>query len=333
MCPSVPEKWSNQDIPFLASFYVEMELDRKLLLRLHVTLADIRRIILEHFPSLVIVASPQYDERLILLIFMPNDPNEDHIRPKKKETGRRQTNKKEGYEGEEVPHSIMQSWDFWSKHHESLWETVLISGELNIRETSVEKMPFRDEFYIQAVGTNITGLCNYEEINEYKTLLDQVQITSDLLGIEAARSVLYTEISEVLANAGVVDPRHILLLVDTMTFHGDVTGTTRHSMAKSDLGFIEKSCFESGDKFLLHAAVTNQTDNLKGVSAQVAFGLKARVGTGAFELLLDTKSIIGNVVEHDFSDDDDGPVYRPLSPPVNYDSSTDEEEEEFVPTY
>ncbi|RYE16190.1 MAG: hypothetical protein EOP45_17925 [Sphingobacteriaceae bacterium] len=103
-------------------------------------------------------------------------------------------------------------------------------------------------------------------------------MTSDLLGIEAARAVLYSEISEVLANAGIVDPRHILLLVDTMTYHGDIAGNTRHSMAKSDLGFIEKSCFESGDKFLLHAAVTNQLDDLKGVSAQVAFGRKATLG-------------------------------------------------------
>lgn len=172
----------------------------------------------------------------------------------------------------------MEAWDFWNQHHNEFWETVIISGEIDIIDATVEKLPFRDEYYIEAHGRNLTALCRYDEIDEYRTIFNQVQITCDLLGIEAARLVLFTEISEVLANAGVVDPRHILLLVDTMTFHGDVSGTTRHSMAKSDLGFLEKSCFESSDKFLLHAAVTNQRDNLNGVSARVAMGMKIQLG-------------------------------------------------------
>ena len=51
------------------------------------------------------------------------------------------------------------------------------------------------------------------------------------------------------------------------------------------------------------------------------------MGTGAFDVLLDTK-MIGNVVER-FESDDDGPTYRPVSPS----SASSSEDELFEPAY
>lgn len=53
------------------------------------------------------------------------------------------------------------------------------------------------------------------------------------LGIEAARTTIMTEITDVMEGHGMtVDHRHIMLLASQMTSRGEVLGITRHGLAK-----------------------------------------------------------------------------------------------------
>lgn len=53
------------------------------------------------------------------------------------------------------------------------------------------------------------------------------------LGIEAARTTIMTEITDVMEGHGMsVDYRHIMLLASQMTSRGEVLGITRHGLAK-----------------------------------------------------------------------------------------------------
>lgn len=53
------------------------------------------------------------------------------------------------------------------------------------------------------------------------------------LGIEAARTTIMNEITEVMEGHGMtVDHRHIMLLASQMTSRGEVLGITRHGLAK-----------------------------------------------------------------------------------------------------
>ena len=169
-------------------------------------------------------------------------------------------------------------YQFWRSQYENVLSSVVISGFPRIKDVSVEKMPFDDEYYIETEGSNFTDLAQMLEIDEYKTILDHVNLTTDLLGIEAGRAVLSNQITQVLSDAGYVDPRHIQLIGDIMTFGGNIAGNNRFSMGKSDLGFIEKCCFESVDRFLTLAAISSQTDPLTGVSSRVAFGKLINIG-------------------------------------------------------
>lgn len=52
-------------------------------------------------------------------------------------------------------------------------------------------------------------------------------------GIEAARTTIMNEITDVMEGHGMtVDHRHIMLLASQMTSRGEVLGITRHGLAK-----------------------------------------------------------------------------------------------------
>jgi DNA-directed RNA polymerase III subunit RPC1 len=54
-----------------------------------------------------------------------------------------------------------------------------------------------------------------------------------VLGIEAARSMIASEIKYIMTAYGItVDRRHLMLLSDVMTFKGEVLGITRFGVAK-----------------------------------------------------------------------------------------------------
>lgn len=54
-----------------------------------------------------------------------------------------------------------------------------------------------------------------------------------MLGIEAARTVIGTEIEDIMKAYGIrIDTRHRMLLSDVMTFKGEVLGITRFGVAK-----------------------------------------------------------------------------------------------------
>lgn len=66
-----------------------------------------------------------------------------------------------------------------------------------------------------------------------KTKSNNIWEVYSTLGIEAARTTIMTEITDVMEGHGMsVDHRHIMLLASQMTSRGEVLGITRHGLAK-----------------------------------------------------------------------------------------------------
>lgn len=67
----------------------------------------------------------------------------------------------------------------------------------------------------------------------HKTKSNNIWEVYQTLGIEAARTTIMDEITEVMEGHGMtVDHRHIMLLASQMTSRGEVLGITRHGLAK-----------------------------------------------------------------------------------------------------
>jgi len=110
------------------------------------------------------------------------------------------------------------------------------------------------------------------------------------LGIEATRTVLYSEISGLFDDAD-INYRHLGLLCDSMTHSGRLMSVDRYGINKADNGPLAKACFEETEKVLRDAALFGEMDPVTGVSANIMMGQTIRAGTAFTQILLDEKAL------------------------------------------
>jgi hypothetical protein len=100
-----------------------------------------------------------------------------------------------------------------------------------------------------------------------------------------------------------LNPRHVDLMVDLMTYRGGLMQIDRHGInKKDDSGPISKASFEEIMNVFVKAAVFGEKDNMKGASANMFVGQFCKSGTNAFDVLLDTDSIINSELENTYSE-------------------------------
>lgn len=128
----------------------------------------------------------------------------------------------------------------------------------------------------------------------YKTRTNNIMETRDVLGIEAARSTIIHEISEVMADMD-IDPRHMQLLADVMTYKGDVLGITRFGLAKMRDSVLQLASFEKTADHLFDAGGAGRADLVEGVSECIIMGKSVSLGTGAMEVVRDMKFYEGHI--------------------------------------
>lgn len=117
-----------------------------------------------------------------------------------------------------------------------------------------------------------------------KVRSNNVMECREILGIEAARSTIASEIAEVMAGMA-IDPRHMQLLADVMTYKGEVLGITRFGLSKMRDSVLQLASFEKTPDHLFEAAAGMKTDQIEGVSECIIMGQTMKVGTGAFQVV------------------------------------------------
>jgi DNA-directed RNA polymerase III subunit RPC1 len=105
-----------------------------------------------------------------------------------------------------------------------------------------------------------------------------------VLGVEAARSTIAREIGLVMGDMG-IDPRHMALLSDVMTYKGEVLGITRFGLSKMRDSVLQLASFEKTPDHLFEAAANMKSDKIEGVSESIIMGQTMSVGTGAFRVV------------------------------------------------
>jgi len=121
-------------------------------------------------------------------------------------------------------------------------------------------------------------------IEPYKTKSNHVMEVRTVLGIEAARATIVREIGDVMGNMD-IDPRHMQLLADVMTFKGDVYGITRFGLQKTRDSVLQLASFEKTPDHLFEAAARGKTDTIDGVSECIIMGQSVKLGTGAMQVV------------------------------------------------
>jgi DNA-directed RNA polymerase subunit A" len=151
-----------------------------------------------------------------------------------------------------------------------------------------------NEWLIETNGINSRTIST--QYNNYKKLLaiDIVDATRtisnnvwdiyEVLGVEAAREFLIQEFMSIMEG---INSCHACLLVDRMTYNGNIASITRYTMKKDDSGPFGKASFEETMDNFLNAAANGEIEPTKGVSASIICGKRANIGTGLIDVKLD----------------------------------------------
>ena len=135
-------------------------------------------------------------------------------------------------------------------------------------------------------GYGLKQVMNTPGIVGTETTSNHILEVQKVLGIEAARSTIINEISYTMSKHGMtIDPRHVMLLADTMSYKGEVLGITRFGVAKMKDSVLMLASFEKTTDHLFDAALYGKQDAIDGVSECIIMGTSMHIGTGLFQLV------------------------------------------------
>ncbi len=154
----------------------------------------------------------------------------------------------------------------------------ILRAVINIREDN------KKELLVEGYG--LREVMSTDGVVGTRTLTNHVLEVNEVLGIEAARASIIGEIDYTMSKHGMsVDPRHIQLLGDVMTYKGEVLGITRFGLSKMRDSVLQLASFEKTTDHLFDASFYMKNDKIEGVSECIILGQTMSIGTGAFQLV------------------------------------------------
>ena len=131
---------------------------------------------------------------------------------------------------------------------------------------------------------NFKNLLALDIVDNTRTISNNVWDIYEVLGIEAAREFLIEEFMNIMEG---INSCHACLLVDRMTYSGNIASITRYTMKKDESGPFGKASFEETMDNFLNAAVKGEVEPTEGVSASIICGKRANIGTGMVDVKID----------------------------------------------
>lgn len=147
-----------------------------------------------------------------------------------------------------------------------------------------------NEWSIITSGSNLKKLLAHPALDPKRIYCNNMWEVLDCLGLVAMKKMLFEEFRKNIVG---VNPEHIQLIVDKMTFKGKPMPENRYTMRTNDVGPLCKSTFEESTDNIVSAALRTEVDPLTGVSASIMCGNKIKMGTGMFNIQIDYRSLTG----------------------------------------
>ncbi|XP_050313380.1 DNA-directed RNA polymerase I subunit RPA1 [Anthonomus grandis grandis] len=142
------------------------------------------------------------------------------------------------------------------------------------------------ELMMRTDGINVGEMCKYHDLLQLDRLYcNDIHKMAETYGIEAASKIIVKEVKDVFNVYGIkVDPRHLSLIADYMTFHGTFEPLSRRGMETSHSP-LQQMSFESSLQFLKGSTIMGKKDDLQNPSSSLMLGKPCNTGTGSFKLL------------------------------------------------
>ena len=285
----IPDSADQQSIDNQSRWLLRITLDRQKMLDKELRVEDVARAIKDAYNNdIAVVFSDNNAEEMVIRIRCIRDAGddkdeeggaiiEDDVMLKRLEEHLLERCTLRGVEGIERA--------FMNKRNRLI---ELPNGQLTSETTREETL----EWFLDTQGTALREVLTVEGVDVRRTYTNDLWQVVDVFGIEAARSALMRELTDVLAFDGsYVNHRHLALLVDVMTYRGSIAAVTRHGINRADTGALMRCSFEETVEILLEAAAVGELDDCRGISENVMLGQMAPMGTGHFDVLLDPRML------------------------------------------
>lgn len=186
---------------------------------------------------------------------------------------------------------------------ETLLNNIVLRGVEGIRNVTPRKLQNnvlkeegkfvqKDIWILDTTGTNLMEIMALDFIDGYRTFSNDIKEIFDVLGIEAARQIIYNEFFDVMEFSDVyINYHHLSLLCDRMASTKGMVSIFRSGILNDDIGPISKATFEVHTEVLLDASRHAEIDYTRGVSACVMLGQNSLIGTNAFGVVLDIEKM------------------------------------------
>lgn len=169
------------------------------------------------------------------------------------------------------------------------FEKFNIYGIEKIKDFSIFTVKPGKEWVISTFGSNLKGLMECGLFDPYNIVSNNMWEIYNTLGIEATREFLINEFINVISSDGTfINKCHVILLVDFMTFKGDISSISRYSL-RSKNSPLSRSSFEESIENFLKSGIFSEVDNMKSISANIMTGKLSHIGTGICDLLINTE--------------------------------------------
>lgn len=161
-----------------------------------------------------------------------------------------------------------------------------LSGVTGLKECYYTET--KKEWRIDTKGGRLKDLLTINCLDLTRCRSNHMHEIYELFGVEATKQMLRDEFAHLISK---VNPRHLELLIDSMTYTGTIQRVTRNGIDRKQVGAIAKASFEQPvDNFLI-SATAGEMDPLRGVSAAITVGKQAQIGTGFMRLIEDKKKL------------------------------------------
>ncbi|KAF2668452.1 RNA polymerase II largest subunit [Microthyrium microscopicum] len=283
----VPDEKDEQTIEQQGKWVLRILLGRRKLLDKGLTVSDVATKLKEEFGG------------SMAIIFSDNNADEQVIRIRLiSEDGKKQ----EDDEDDESDSMLI-------KVEEHLMSETTIRGIPDVSRAFIEKHnivrtdasgqihdtkddPLCQTWRLNTSGTALRQVFEIEGVDVRRTYTNNFLEVVTVLGIEAGRAAMATELYQVLSFDGsYVNARHLAILADVMTSRGKVMPVTRHGINRAETGAIMRCSFEETVEILLDAANLGELDNCRGISENIVLGQLAPLGTGDMEIIVDEQMI------------------------------------------
>ena len=181
---------------------------------------------------------------------------------------------------------------------------VLIRKSVNNLVLKNNEFIKEDFWVLDTIGSNLKEFLKLTNIDANNTVSNNIQEVYNVLGIEAARKVLYNEITEAFEE-NKINTHHIDLLCDRICATKKMVSVFRHGINKDDIGPIAKASFEETPEMFFKAAIHGELDPLTGVSANIMCGQKGLFGTNMFQIVYDINTAKKNSQGYNFENEED----------------------------